>query len=124
QAVANGVKTGASLEAVADGHGLRVMKAEDFTRTSNVTGIGSVNEVTASAFAMPVGQVGEPIELNGSFYVVRVDSRTPYDRQQLAQQMLNLKLQANMSKSQGYIQDWYQAARAEVDVEDYRGAGY
>jgi len=124
QAVANGVKTGASLEAVADGHGLRVMKAEDFTRTSNVTGIGSVNEVTASAFALPVGQVAEPIELNGSFYVVRVDSRTPYDRQQLAQQMLNLKLQANMSKSQGYIQDWYQAARAEVDVEDYRGAGY
>ena len=122
--IVNGVKTGAGLEAVADGYGLRINTTDAFTRTSNVTGIGSVNEVTACAFALPVGEVAGPIELNGSFFVVRVDSRTPYDQQQLAQQMDNLKRQADMSKSQGFIQDWYAAARSEVDVEDYRGAGY
>lgn len=124
RAIANGVKTGASLEAVADGYGLRASTTQAFTRTSNVTGIGSVNEVTAAAFSLPVGEVAGPIELNGSFFVIRVDSRTPYDRQQLAEQMLNLKMQANMSKSQGFIQDWYEAAKADVNVEDYREAGY
>jgi hypothetical protein len=124
QAVIDGVATGAGLEAVADGHGLRLRTTDPFTRTSNVPGIGSVNEITASAFAMPVGEVAGPFEVAGSFFVVRVDSRTPYDAQMLAQEMQNLKIQASLSKSQGYIQDWYETAKAEVEVEDYRGAGY
>jgi parvulin-like peptidyl-prolyl isomerase len=123
-AVADDARGGASLEAAAAAHGLRVRTTEPFTRMSNVPGIGGVNEITASAFALPEGEAAGPIENAGSFFVIRVDSRLPYDRQQFAQGLENLKMSAIMSKQQGFIGDWYEAAKADADIEDHRGAGY
>ncbi len=123
-AVAAEVAAGRTLEAAAASEGLSVKTTEPFTRMSNVPGIGALNEVTASAFALAEGETAGPIENSGSFFVIRVDSKVPYDRQQLAQEMGNLKMSAVMSKQQGFIGDWYQAARSTFKIEDYRGAGY
>jgi peptidyl-prolyl cis-trans isomerase D len=124
EAVADDVRAGTSLEAAAAAHGLRVRTTEPFTRMTNVPGIGSVNEITAAAFALDEGEVAGPIENAGNMFVVRLDSKESYDRVQMAQELQNLKMSAVMSKQQGFIGDWYEAAKAKVKVEDYRGAGY
>jgi len=124
EAVAAEVEAGATLEAAAGSHGLRVRTTEPFSRMSNVPGIGSVNEVTASAFALAEGETAGPLESAGNFLVIRVDSKVPYDQAQLSRELANLKMSAIMSKQQGFIGDWYEAAKAEVDIEDYRSAGY
>jgi parvulin-like peptidyl-prolyl isomerase len=123
-AVAAEVEAGGSLESAAGSHGLRVRTTEPFTRMSNVPGIGSMNEATASAFALFQGETAGPIENAGNFLVIRVDSKVPFDRAQLSRELANLKMSAVMSKQQGFIGDWYEAAKADVDVEDYRGASY
>jgi peptidyl-prolyl cis-trans isomerase D len=123
-AVALDVNGGKSLETAASAHGLRVRSTEPFTRMTNVPGVGSANEITAVAFALPAGSVVGPIESSGSFFVVRVDSRESYDQQQFAKELPNLKMSAVLSKQQGYIGDWYAQAKSEADVEDYRESGY
>jgi peptidyl-prolyl cis-trans isomerase D len=124
EAVAAQVEGGATLEAAASAHGLRVRTTEAFTRMSNVPGIGGINEITANAFALAEGETAGPLESTGSFFVIRVDSKVPYDRQQFAQELMNLKMSAVMSKQQGFIGDWYEAAKTEVEIEDYRGAEF
>ncbi len=124
RAVVDAVRAGATLEEAARRQGLEVTKTAPFTRMTNVPGIGSVNEITASAFALPAGEVAGPIENGGSFYVIRVDEKVPVDRQKIAQEFAGLKMSARASKAQGYVQDWYEAARAGIKIEDYRKAGY
>ena len=124
EAVAAQIAGGATLEAAASSHGLRVRTTDPFTRMSNVPGVGSVNQITASAFALAEGEAAGPLEEAGGFFVIRVDSKVPYDRQQFAQELANLKMSAIMSKQQGFIGDWYEAAKAEIKIEDYRGVDY
>jgi peptidyl-prolyl cis-trans isomerase D len=122
--IASDVEKGSSLEAAAAARGLKVRSTEPFTRMTNVPGIGSVNEVTAHAFALETGQTAGPIENQGSFFIIRVDSRQSFDENQIAQQFDDLKLSAVMSKRQGFVGDWYNKARSKVKIEDYREAAY
>jgi peptidyl-prolyl cis-trans isomerase D len=124
EAVAADLEAGATLEAAADRQGLRVRTTVPFTRMTDVPGIGGANEITGAAFAISEGETAGPIEHAGSFFVFRVDLREPYDQAQVDREFGSLKMSAVLSKQQGFVGDWYEAAKMNVEVEDYRGAGY
>ena len=123
-AVAADLGRGQTLETAAERQGLRVRTTEPFTRMANVPGIGTTNEITGAAFALEEGETYGPVESGGNFFVVRVDLKEPYDREQFASEFGSLKVSALMSKQQGFIGDWYEAVRVGIDIEDYRSAIY
>lgn len=124
EAVAAELEAGMTLEEAAERHELRVRATGPFTRMADVPGIGSTNEITGAAFALSEGETAGPIDHAGSFFVLRVDLRESYDEEQVSRQFNNLKMSAVLSKQQAFVDDWYQAAKQVVKVEDYRGVGY
>jgi peptidyl-prolyl cis-trans isomerase D len=117
---------GSTLEQVASDRGLRLEKAQPFTRRSTVPGIGTENVVVATAFALDPNEVSGAIEHAGQFYIIRVDERQDMDEDRFTSNLQNLKMSLASTKQQVFISEWYQSLKSEVEIEDYRsfGAGY
>lgn len=121
-AVAADATHGRTLEDAAAARNLQVVKAEPFTRTSNVPGIGKDNMVIAQAFILQPGQTSRAIANGNDFFVIRVDQRQPASAASLGQSEQQLRMAMLGTKQQALLTDWYNRLLADADVKDHRSA--
>jgi peptidyl-prolyl cis-trans isomerase D len=121
-AVAADAAHGRTLEDAAAARNLQVVRAEPFTRTSNVPGLGKDNLVIAQAFILEPGQTSKAIGNGNDFYVIRVEQRQPANAASLGQNVQQLRMAMLGTKQQALLTDWYNRLLAEAEVKDHRSA--
>jgi len=108
------------LEGAADRYGLEVRTSNRFTRTNNITGIGSGTPVAGAAFGLATGQTAGPIETERGLYFIRLIEKDPYDPARFEQQKETLRQQLGQEKVQRVFASWFESVRERADVDDNR----
>ena len=97
--VAKRVKAGENLATVAKSLGLEVKTSDAVSRTGSIPDVGNAKLFT-SAFSMPVGQVGDPIQVGQNWAVYRVAQHDPLNQADFDQQKAKLEEQVLQRKRQ------------------------
>jgi len=106
----------------AEQYGYAVGHADTFTVRQPVGDIPPRSAFGYAAYNLTVGAESPPVECNGSYYVIHVLDRTPFDDTAYQQQAEAVRSRLLQRKAQAYIDYWYQNLRDNAQIEDYRGA--
>ena len=112
---------GGGLEGTAARYGLEVVTTPWFTRLNNIPGIGSGTPVAGAAFGLAAGQTAGPIETERGLFLIRVLEKQGIDQNQFAQARDALRNEVRTEKMRAAIRAWFEALKADADIEDRRG---
>jgi len=119
--LAEAVKSGQLLEAVAAQAGLEIQDTGVFARGSYIEGIGKRNEFVGAAFALEIGEMSDAVATTRGSYVLRLEEKVPFDetgyqvgRDALLQEMRGRKQEAAFS-------NWLSILWEQAEIEDFRG---
>lgn len=119
-AVADQVKTGTSLEAVAAQRGLTVRTYGPFTRYTPPPALQGAPEVDGAAFRLRVGETGGPYPTTHATYFLRTLKKTLADSALFATQIDTLRANAQRQARQTRVQLVLASLRQSADVKDLR----
>lgn len=108
------------LEGAARRYGLEVETSNRFTRTNNITGIGSGTPVAGAAFGLATGQTAGPIETDRGLYFIRLIEKDVYDPSRFEDQRASLVQELRRQKASAVFQGWFDSLRERAEVEDNR----
>lgn len=111
---------GSSLEQAGRLLNTPIVKSPTFTRLSGIPGLPDGARVVGASFALPIGQVSEPIVTDEGAYVIRVDRRTEANRKAWEAQKEDQRRQAMQAMQQARIQEFMQSLRAAAKISDHR----
>jgi peptidyl-prolyl cis-trans isomerase D len=106
----------------AEQYGYTVGHVDTFTVRQPAGDIPPLSAFGYAAYNMTVGAESPPVESNGSYYVIHLLDRTPFDDAAYQQQADAVRSRLLQRKAQAYIDYWYQNLRDNAQIEDYRGA--
>ena len=114
--LAKRAKSGENLAAAAKGLGLEVKTSEPISRTGSIPGVGSAKQF-AAAFALPVGQTGDPIALGQNWAVYRVAQHDPVNQDDFEKQKAKIEEQVLQRKRQAAYDLFRTALKARLQQE-------
>jgi len=114
------VTAGASLETVADRHGLPLRTLGPFTRYTPPPALQGTPAVAGTAFRLRVGQTGGPIHTDFGAFFVRTDRKMLADSLTFTAQIEQLRTAAMQQARQGRVQLILASLRESATVEDRR----
>jgi peptidyl-prolyl cis-trans isomerase D len=97
--LAKRAKSGENFAAAAKALGLEVKTSEPVSRTGSIPDVGSAKQF-ATAFSMPVGQVGDPVPLGANWAVYRVAQHDPVNPDDFEKQKAKIEEQVLQRKRQ------------------------
>ena len=100
--------------------GLQVAQAGPFTRAAELPQIGGGNAFVGTAFGVEEGEAAGPIELENGVYYLTVTEHKPADMALFDEQRAGFRKQLIDQKSREVLEAWFQALRAEAEIEDFR----
>lgn len=109
-----------TLEAAAAAQRLTVTESPKFTRASFVPGLGQLSRAVGAAFGQRVGVVGAPVRTEEAIYIIRVNARTPADRQAFEGQKATQREQQVNQMRQARVQQFMQDIRSAAKIVDRR----
>lgn len=99
-----------------------VQKTDPFTRITGIPSLPNWYRVVGGAFALPVGQVSQPIATDDAVFVIRVDDRHEADRKAFEAQKAAERREVLQSMQQARIQEFLANLRAAAKITDRRKA--
>lgn len=120
ESIARSARTGGGLAAAAGEHGLDVRTTPLFTRLDFVPDLGQANAAIGTAFGLPVGRVGDPVEANDRFYVLQVTERVPADAGAFARQREPLRAQLMLQRREMQWELYFRELREKAKIRDFR----
>jgi peptidyl-prolyl cis-trans isomerase D len=114
------VRGGQTLEAAAQGAGLKVEKSTSFARATQVPTLGQATEAIGAAFGTKVGSVAPASKGQNNVIVLRVDRRTPSDSAAFAKQKVEQRQQMLQRIREQRVQQFVAALRDAAKIEDNR----
>ena len=98
----------------------KVDTTAEFTNTGFVPGVGREFAFSEYSSKGEVNKWSKPIKGSLGAYLIRVKSRTNFDKQQYESQKLNLMQQILQNKKQRYFSQWIQDLKKKADIVDNR----
>jgi peptidyl-prolyl cis-trans isomerase D len=92
-------KSGENFNAAAKALGFDVKASDSISRTGSIPDVGSAKQF-AAAFAMPVGQSGEPVSVGQNWIVYRVAQHDPVNQDDFAKQKSKIEADVLQRKRQ------------------------
>lgn len=114
------IDNGATLEAVAANDSLELKKSAAFTRSSGVPEIGQEPEFIGTAFALEPGQVSEPVRGVRGYYLIKLMSKSEFDKEDFNAKKTALRNELARKKEQMAYAEWYAALKEKSKIRDYR----
>jgi peptidyl-prolyl cis-trans isomerase D len=119
-AMANAIKSGGSLAAVAAAESLTVKDSGRFTRKGSIPEVGRDPQLTATVFALPVGTTSGLIETDKGFFIARPDSIFPPPAADLERYTTSARqVLLNERRNQTY-EAWLADLRKHAKIKDHR----
>lgn len=109
-----------TLEAAAAERSVTVNQTNPFSRSTFVPGLGRLTRAVGAAFALPVGEISEPIATDDGVYVIRVDRRVEASREAFEAQKEVQRSTAISLLQQTRVRDFMEGLREEANVRDRR----
>jgi peptidyl-prolyl cis-trans isomerase D len=97
--LAKGTKSGRNFATAAKALGLEVKTSEPISRTGSIPGVGSAKQF-AAAFALPVGQTGDPTPLGQNWTVYHIAQHDPVNQDDFEKQKSKIEEQVLQRKRQ------------------------
>lgn len=120
QAMARAVAGGKTLAAAARAAGQTVSTTPMFARVSPVPGLGQATRVIGAAFALPTGDVSEPVKTSSAVFLIRVDKKVAADHAAWEKQKATQRQQVVRDLQQQRVQQFLADLRANATIEDHR----
>lgn len=108
----------ADFNAVAAKHGMEVKQLTDFHVSDNLESFGSNSIVATAAFS--VKDMTPPVESRGSFFVIKLLARQPFDSEDYQMKMASIGERLYQDRVQKYVAYWYENMEKKSKIEDYR----
>jgi peptidyl-prolyl cis-trans isomerase D len=109
-----------SLEEAARKRDITVNKTNAFARPTFVPGMGRLNAAVGAAFALPIGQISEPIVTDDGVFVMRAERRQEASREEWEKQKEVQRQQTLNALRQNRLRNFLDGLRERADVEDRR----
>lgn len=109
-----------TLEAAAAERNVTVNQTNPFSRSTFVPGLGRLTRAVGAAFALPVGEISEPIATDDGVYVIRVDRRVEASREAFELQKEVQRSTAISLLQQTRVRDFMEGLREDANVRDRR----
>jgi parvulin-like peptidyl-prolyl isomerase len=90
------------------------------TRTSPIPGLGQFTQAAGAAFALPVGQVSEPLRSREAVVVMRVDRRVAADKGAWQAQKQQQREQVTAQLRQQRVRTFLEGLRESAKIVDRR----
>ena len=114
--LAKRAKSGESFNAAAKALGLEVKTSEPISQTGSIPDVASAKQF-AAAFALPVGQTGDPISLGQNWTVYRVAQHDPVNQDDFENQKAKIEEQVLQRKRQTAYDLFRTALKARLQQE-------
>ena len=114
--LAKRAKSGENFAAAAKALGFTVKTSEPIARTGSLPDVGSAKQF-AGAFALPVGQIGDPISLGQNWTVYRVAQHDPVNDGDFEKQKAKIEEQVLQRKRQTAYELFRTALKARLQQE-------
>lgn len=111
---------GATLEAAAAADSMQIFEPEAFTRQGFVQRVGRDPAFVGTAFALEEGEISEPVEGLQGYYVIQLESKTPFDENAFLAQKEDIRRQLLERKQNQAYTNWFAHLRERADIKDYR----
>jgi parvulin-like peptidyl-prolyl isomerase len=110
------------FQSTLDNMGLTSQKPEPFQVSKNIERFGAYSPFATAAFALNTGGISPPIESHGSYFVIKLLSRTPFDAADYETKMASIGSRLFQEKVQEFMVYWYGKLEENSNIEDYREA--
>ena len=114
--LAKRAKSGENLATAAKALGFELKTSEPISRTGSIPDVGSAKQF-AAAFALPVGQTGDPIALGQNWAVYRVAQHDPVNQDDFEKQKAKIEEQVLQRKRQAAYDLFRTALKARLQQE-------
>jgi peptidyl-prolyl cis-trans isomerase D len=114
--LAKRAKSGENFAAAAKALGFDVKTTEPLARTGSIPDAGSAKQFS-SAFAMPVGQAGDPVAVGPNWVVYRVAEHSPVSQDDFEKQKSKMETQVLQEKRQAAYDLFRTSLRARLQQE-------
>jgi len=114
--LAKRAKSGENLATAAKALGFELKTSEPISRTGSIPDVGSAKQF-AAAFALPVGQTGDPIALGQNWVVYRVAQHDPVNQDDFEKQKAKIEEQVLQRKRQAAYDLFRTALKARLQQE-------
>jgi parvulin-like peptidyl-prolyl isomerase len=114
--LAKRAKSGENFAAAAKALGFTVKTSEPIARTGSLPDVGSAKQF-AGAFALPVGQIGDPISVGQNWTVYRVAQHDPVNDGDFEKQKAKIEEQVLQRKRQTAYELFRTALKARLQQE-------
>jgi parvulin-like peptidyl-prolyl isomerase len=114
------IKSGKSLEEVAQMDSLEVKETIEFTVDGAVAGVGRDVKFSGAAFALEPDKISEVVEGNRGPYIIQLVKKTDVDENDFNAQKENLKQSIMQRKQQSVFNDWYNQLKENSKIVDNR----
>ncbi len=91
-----------------------------FSPTGIIPKVGREFAFTDAAKTLEIGKVSQPIIGTRGYYLIKVLSRTPFDKAAFDAQKNVLSAQLVQQKKQQFIGEWIEKLKTQADIEDNR----
>ncbi len=120
ESVITRVQQGDSLAAAAQAESLLVGTSPSFTRAMGIPGLGRDANVVGAAFALPVGEVSQPIEGTRRWVVLKVLERPEVDWTVYEAQRLQVQQSILNTRQVQIFNAWLDSLRRGAKIQDQR----
>ncbi|MCZ6631772.1 MAG: peptidylprolyl isomerase [bacterium] len=118
------IQSGKSLKETAKAAGLKYNEPEPFTRNDFVSGVGSRNSFTGTAFRTELGKTSGLITTDRGAYVLQVLEKQPVDESTFEAQKPILSQQLLSQKRTEVLSAWFTDVRESAEIVDNRHLRY
>ena len=114
------IRGGASMDDVAERHGLEIRDAGPYTRVDFVPGLGRLNAAVGAGFGLYQGRVSDVVEANNNAFILELVDYLAADTTMFEEERVAQRSQMVALTQQTRLQDWLQGLRAAARIVDRR----
>ncbi len=120
EALLSDAKLKGSLKEAAAASGTSYRETQPFTRQDYVPGVGRLNAFIGCAHALPVGEIGGPVETEKGCYVIEALERKDIDMGVFEQEKAKFEKELVSRYRSNAFERWYSSLLEEADIVDNR----
>lgn len=120
EAIARAARDGMPLLDAARAHAADLRLTPLFTRLDFVPDLGQANRVIGAAFGLPLEQVGDVVEADDRFYILRVVQRVAASREEFEMQKEQQRATLTLQRRQLQWERYFHELRQKAKIVDHR----
>jgi peptidyl-prolyl cis-trans isomerase D len=101
-----------------------VKKTGVFTPQGTIPNLGRDNSFMSASLKSDINKVSEPVKGNRGYYLIKVTSRTEFDKNAYSNQSTVIRNQMLQEKRNRFLNQWVAEIKEKADVEDNRHLYY